>query len=128
MSINYLNRESDEIEAVFSQIDRAEKIMRTAEANHCPSIRAERYLSGEEVCDYLHISVRTLQTLRDTRTIPFTVVDERTIFYPEAGIKEILKKITDLPKNRFNLIRAAFGQLFLCKVSTYWNFSYLCEG
>ena len=92
MAMDYLNRESDEVKAAFSQIDRAEKILRMAEANDCPSIRAERYLSGEELCDYLHISVRTLQTLRDTRKIPFTVVGERTILYPEEGIREILKK------------------------------------
>lgn len=90
--MDYLNRESDEVRAAFSQIDRAEKILRLAEATDCPSIRAERYLSGEELCDYLHISVRTLQALRDTRKIPFTVVGERTILYPEAGVKEILTK------------------------------------
>lgn len=92
MSMDYLNRESDEVKAALSQIDRAEKILRMAEANDCPSTRAERYLSGEELCDYLHISVRTLQTLRDTRKIPFTVVGERTILYPEAGVREILTK------------------------------------
>lgn len=92
MSVDYLNRESDEVKTAFSQIDRAEKILRMAEMTDCPSIRAEHYLSGEELCDYLHISVRTLQTLRDTRKIPFTVVGERTIIYPEAGIREILKK------------------------------------
>lgn len=92
MSMDYLNRESDEVKAAFSHIDRTEKILRTAEANDYPSTRAERYLSGEELCDYLHISVRTLQTLRDTRKIPFTMVGERTILYPEAGIMEILEK------------------------------------
>lgn len=90
--MDYLNRESDEVKAAFSQIDRAEKTMRAAEANYSSSIRSEHYLSGDEVCEYLHISVRTLQTLRDMRKIPFTVVGERTILYPEVGIKELLLK------------------------------------
>ncbi|WP_337939558.1 helix-turn-helix domain-containing protein [Alistipes finegoldii] len=50
------------------------------------------YYREQDVADYLHISVRTLQTLRDTRKIPFTVVGERTILYPEVGVREILTK------------------------------------
>ncbi len=45
-----------------------------------------------EVCEYLHISPRTLQTLRDTRQIPFTVVSERNILYPESAIRETQTK------------------------------------
>ena len=50
------------------------------------------YYREQDVADYLHISVRPLQTLRDTRKIPFTVVGERTILYPEVGVREILTK------------------------------------
>lgn len=31
-----------------------------------------------------------LQNLRDTRQIPFTVIDGRNIIYPESGIRETL--------------------------------------
>lgn len=92
MPMDYLNQESDEVKAAFSQIDRAERTMRIAAEHYRPSIRQERYLTGEELCDYLHISVRTLQTLRDRRKIPFTVVGERTILYREAGIRDVLMK------------------------------------
>ena len=50
----------------------------------------QRYMTGDEVCEYLHISPRTLQTLRDMRRIPFTFVGERLIIYPESGIQEVL--------------------------------------
>ena len=60
--------------------------------NYRPSVLGERYLTGDEVCEYLHISSRTLQTLRGTRQIPYTVVGERTIIYPEAEIRETLCK------------------------------------
>ena len=92
MPMDYLNQESDEVKAAFSLIDRAERTMQTAAEHYQPSIRQERYLTGEELCEYLHISVRTLQTLRDRREIPFTVVGERTILYSETGIREVLLK------------------------------------
>lgn len=92
MPMDYLNQESEEVKAAFSQIGRAERTMRTAAEHYRPSIRQQRYLTGYEVCQYLHLSVRTLQTLRDRREIPFTVVGERTILYPETGIREMLMK------------------------------------
>ena len=50
----------------------------------------ERYLTGEAISAYLHISLRTLQNLRDSRQIPFTVIDDRNIIYSESGIRETL--------------------------------------
>ena len=92
MAADYLTMEHEDVQAAFADIRQSEKALQLAEAKHCPSIREECYLSGDEVCDYLHISIRTLQTLRDTRKIPFTVVGERTILYPEEGIRAILTK------------------------------------
>ena len=91
MEADYLTMDCDEVRKLFDQIASTEKALFAAEENHCPSIRSERYLTGEELCEYLHISIRTLQTLRDTRRIPFTVVGERTFLYPEAGVREILQ-------------------------------------
>lgn len=92
MGTDYLAMVCDEVRMLFDQIACTEKALFVAEENHCPSIRSERYLTGEELCEYLHISIRTLQTLRDTRRIPFTVVGERTFLYPETGIREILRR------------------------------------
>ena len=90
MGTDYLTMDCDEVRMWFDQIACTEKALFAAEENHCPSIRSERYLTGEELCEYLHISIRTLQTLRDTRRIPFTVVGVRIFLYPETGIREIL--------------------------------------
>lgn len=58
-----------------------------------PSVLGERYLTGEEVCGYLHIPPPgTLQTLRDTRQISYTVISGRVFLYPETGIRETLGK------------------------------------
>ena len=90
--LDYLNNESEEVKEACSRIREAEQEIQKAMDNYRPSVLGERYLTGDEVCDYLHISPRTLQTLRDTRQIPYTVIGERTIIYPESGIRETLYK------------------------------------
>lgn len=89
---DYLTMESEDVKSIFTAIDQAQNALRSAETNYRPAIGSERYLTGGEVCDLLHISSRTLQTLRDTQQIPFTVVSERIILYPETGIRETLTK------------------------------------
>lgn len=84
--------ESEEVKAFFAFIDRAVETLRLADKNYRPTIGTENYLTGDEVCDLLHISSRTLQTLRDMRQISFTVISERNILYPETGIREILMR------------------------------------
>ena len=90
MSWDYLNSENEEVKKAFSRISDTEKVLRNAIDNYRPSVMNERYLSGEDVCAYLHISPRTLQNLRDTQQIPFTVIGGRNIIYPESGIRETL--------------------------------------
>lgn len=92
MGGDYLTTESEEVKNIFSAIDQARKTLQLAVANYRPLIGPERYLTGAEVCEYLHISPRTLQTLRDTRQIPFTMVSEHNILYPESAIRETLTK------------------------------------
>lgn len=91
MALDYLTIDSDEVRQAFALIGETERAMRTAADNYTPSIHKERYLTGNEVCEYLHVSPRTLQNLRDTRQIPYTVVSGRVFLYPESGIKEVLK-------------------------------------
>ena len=87
-----MNSESEEVKAAFSRIKEAERALQKAMDNFRLSVLVERYLTGNEVCDYLLISPRTLQTLRDTRQIPYTVISGRVFLYPEAGIREIQYK------------------------------------
>ncbi len=90
MALDYLSPESGEVKEALSYIRETGQALKAATENYRPTIREERYLSSAEVCEYLHISLRTLQTLRDTRQIPFTLVGERIILYPENGIRETL--------------------------------------
>lgn len=92
MAMDYLTKESEEVRQAFSSLDRTARALQAALANYTPSIKSECYLTGEEVCEYLHISPRTLQTLRDTRQITYTTVSDRVFLYPEAGIREVLQR------------------------------------
>lgn len=92
MAMDYLTKESEEIRQALSSLDRTASVLRQAAENYSPSIQSERYLTGEEVCKYLHVSTRTLQTLRDTRQITYTVVSDRVFLYPETGIREVLQR------------------------------------
>ncbi len=90
MSWDYLNSESEEVKRAFSQIRDTERALQKAMDNYRPSVTGEYYLNGDEVCDYLHISPRTLQTLRDRRQIHFSVISGRVFLYPESGIRDLL--------------------------------------
>ena len=81
MPLDYLTKESSEVREAFAQLE-----------HYVPSIGQERYLSGPEICRYLHLSCRTLQTLRDTRQITYTTVSKRLFLYPEKEITEILER------------------------------------
>lgn len=90
MASDYLTLESEEVKVFFASIDRSVETLQLADKNYRPAIGSEHYLSSEEVCDLLHISSRTLQTLRDRRQIPFVAISERNILYPESVIREML--------------------------------------
>lgn len=92
MAMDYLTKESEEIRQALASLDRTERALQVASANYTPSIQSERYLTGGEICEYLHISPRTLQTLRDTRQIAYTTVSDRVFLYPEAEIREVLER------------------------------------
>jgi len=51
----------------------------------------EEWLDNQEVCLLLKISPRTLQNLRDNRSIPYTRI-ERKIFYNKREIWNFIEK------------------------------------
>lgn len=102
MALDYLTADTQEVKEALTCIADVERALLAAERNYRPVICGERYMTGDEVCEYLHISPRTLQTLRDMRRIPFTSVGERLIIYPESGIQEVLNM--SLRKYRFLVV------------------------
>ena len=52
------------------------------------------WLDGQDVCMILDISKRKLQTLRDNRTLPFTMVGHKA-FYKAKDVQEAIIKISE---------------------------------
>ena len=92
MPMDYLTDKSDELCDLHNGIAAVERTLRFLTENLSAFREQERYLTGEETCRLLHISPRTLQTLRDRRIVSFTVVGERTILYPESALHELLMR------------------------------------
>ena len=55
-----------------------------------PNIDLEHLLDGQDIMKMLHVSPRTLQTLRSNGTIPYTRIG-RKIYYLREDIERILR-------------------------------------
>ena len=84
-----ITKESAEFRELAGQLRTAHKSVVAVREKYRPTIADERYLSGEEVMEYLHISPRTLQTLRDNRIIGFTTIGGKFL-YPESELQKVL--------------------------------------
>lgn len=85
----YINFESEEFRELEGQIEQALGNVQNVRDKHRPTLADNRYLSGEEVMEYLHISPRTLQTLRDKQMIGYATIGGK-ILYPEKELEEVL--------------------------------------
>lgn len=74
-------------EMVMQLRNRIEEILK----NYRPVMNGEIYLSGEDVCELLHISKRTLQQYRDDHILPYIQIGGK-IIYKESDILNILEQ------------------------------------
>ena len=58
--------------------------------NNKPTINIEELLDGQDIMQLLHISPRTLQTLRSNGTIPYARIG-RKIYYLRQDIEQVLR-------------------------------------
>ena len=66
------------------------------------------WLDNQDVCQILHISPRTLQTLRDNGTLAFSQINHKVYYKPE-DVKKILSVEEDRKKSQcMNLKRSAY--------------------
>lgn len=84
-----ITTDSEEFKELAEQLKTAHGSVVAVRDKHRPTLANERYLSGDEVMMYLHISPRTLQTLRDKRMIAFTTIGGK-ILYPESKLQKVL--------------------------------------
>ena len=89
--MDLLTNEAEEIiihqEMIIQLRNRIEEILK----NYRPVMNGEIYLSGEDVCQLLHISKRTLQQYRDDKILPYIQIGGK-IIYKESDILTILEQ------------------------------------
>jgi len=61
----------------------------------CDGKRLEEWLSGEEVCERLRISQRTLQALRCARRIGYTQMN-RNFYYRTSDVRNAIPMVGDV--------------------------------
>ena len=54
-----------------------------------------RWLDNQDVCQILNISLRTLQTYRSNRMLPYTQIGYK-IFYKPEDVGKLLEQSSDL--------------------------------
>ena len=89
--MDLLTNEAEEIiihqEMIIQLRNRIEEILK----NYRPIMNGEIYLSGEDVCQLLHISKRTLQQYRDDKILPYIQIGGK-IIYKESDILTVLEQ------------------------------------
>lgn len=91
IAMDLLTNENREIIEQQQIITRLKKRIETILKNYRPVMGGEIYLSGEEVCQLLYISKRTLQQYRDDCILPFIQIEGK-IIYKESDILLILER------------------------------------
>lgn len=74
----------EDLDALSSKF---EKVLST----YKPPLNGERYLTGDQVCELLSISKRTLQEYRDNCEIPYISLFGKML-YKESDLKAILEE------------------------------------
>ncbi len=83
--------ENKEINAHQKMLSQLRECIEEILKNYRPVMNGEIYLSGEEVCEMLHISKRTLQQYRDDSLLPYIRIGGK-IIYKESDILSILEE------------------------------------
>lgn len=86
-----LDRRSAEITQFFTALDEMLDSVSQALKNRTPHLNGEKFLTNKDVCQMLHVSLRTLQDWRDNGIIPFIQIKGK-ILYMESEILKILKQ------------------------------------
>ena len=75
---------------IFDEIDSLRQELKTEKEKRRKKL-SETWLDNQEVMQLLKISLRTLQTMRDTRTLPYSKVGGK-IYYKASDVEKILNE------------------------------------
>lgn len=86
-----ITKDMEEVQAYFKALELGMKYVDNVTANFRPVLNGEVYLTGDDICDILHISSRTLQDYRTQRVIPFISLPGKTL-YRESDLARMLEE------------------------------------
>ncbi|WP_195653361.1 helix-turn-helix domain-containing protein [Bacteroides cellulosilyticus] len=89
--MDLITKDSETTQVLFSSLDRVLENVEHIVTNYRPVLNGEHYLTGEEVCQRLCISKRTLQDYRDTELLGYVQLPGK-IIYRESDIMELLDR------------------------------------
>ena len=78
--MDLLTNEAEEIIEQQQMIMQLRSRIKEILKNYRPVMNGEIYFSGQEVCELLHISKRTLQQYRDDKILPYIQIGGKIIF------------------------------------------------
>lgn len=85
-----LGKNSPEIKELLTLMQETEENIAESLKVNKPGLNGERYLNNKQVCDLLHISMRSLQDYRDKGRIAFYKLEGK-IMYSESDIYKMLE-------------------------------------
>lgn len=88
---------------IIAQVDRLETLLLEAKCNNTQTSFEDLnngWVDNQDVMQLLHISPRTLQTLRSNETLPFTRIGNK-IYYRTDDIQQILNNNYTMRKIRY---------------------------
>lgn len=89
--MDLITKDSETTLVLFSSLDRMLENVEYVVMNYRPVLNGEHYLTGDEVCERLCISKRTLQDYRDTGLLGYVQLPGK-IIYRESEILDLLER------------------------------------
>lgn len=88
--MDLITKDSQTTKDFFSSLDRVLESVENIVTDYRPIFGGERYLTGNEVCEKLHVSQRTLQDYRDTGLLGYIKLPGK-IIYRESDVEKLLE-------------------------------------
>lgn len=85
-----LGKNSPEINELMNLVQEADENITESLKINKPGLNGEYYLNNKQVCDFLHISIRTLQDYRDKGKIAFYKLEGK-ILYELSDVENMLE-------------------------------------
>ena len=89
--MDIINKKTTVVHSFFAEMSEVLDCIKSAMQNRTPHLNGEKFLTKNEVCEALQISLRTLQEWRSSKTLPYIKLNGK-ILYKHSDILECLER------------------------------------